>query len=139
MKGSTRTKRWLATICGVALLAVAQSAPADDMLDKLKNTTPQERATIQTLFMKKKLGLEGPEAAKVEAINLKYAEKAEPVIKGDEGMFARMRQMKEIQTGKDQELQGVLTPAQYQAYEASKDEMKQQMEQSMAKKAMGGS
>lgn len=128
----------LSLLVVTVLLGAAPLARAD-MMDNLKKTTPKERATIQTGFLKSKLGLSPEETAKVEAINLKYAEKAEPVIQGSEGPFAKMRQMKEIQSEKDAEMQATLSPAQFQAYEAAKDEMKQKFEEAVAKKMQGGS
>lgn len=123
-----------------ALLVAAVPAARASLMDDLAKTTPQERAGIQTAFMKSKLGLSPEEAQKIEAINLKYAEKSEPVIKGDDGMFAKARQMKEIQSEKDAELSTALSPPQYQAYQAAKDELKQKFEAAVAKKvaAAGG-
>lgn len=128
---------WIAV--AVMALAHAGSARADDMMAKLANTTPKERAGIQTMFMKSKLGLDGAQLEKVGAINLQFAEKAEPIIKGSEGPFMKMRAMKENQEQKDTALQAVLTPAQFQTYEASREEMKQKFEEQIAKKAAGGS
>lgn len=119
----------------VSGLAVEASA---NMMDDLAKTTPQERAEIQTAFLKSKLRLSDAEAAKVAAINLKYAEKAEPVIKGSDGLFSKMRQMRAIQEEKDVELKGALSPAQDQAYVDSRDELKQKFEAAIAKKVAGG-
>jgi hypothetical protein len=120
--------------CSLLVLGTASSVPAQ-MMDKLASTTPQERAGIQTAFMKSKLGLQGAELAKVEAVNMKYAEQAEPVIKGSEMGFRKMRQMESIQKAKDAELKSVLTPDQYAKYQASRAEMKQKFEEAIAKKA----
>jgi hypothetical protein len=118
----------------VLVLAVGQGACAQ-MMDKLAKTTPQERAAIQTAFMKSKLGLQGEELSKVEAINMKFAEQAEPIIKGSSGPIMKMRQMKAMQQEKDGALKGVLTPQQFSTYEAAKAEMKQNFEAAIAKKA----
>lgn len=131
------SRRPIRTLMIVMLLCVASVARADMMAD-LAKTTPQERAGIQTAFLKEKLGLSPEEAAKVGAINLEYAEKAEPVIKGSDGPFSKMRQMKAIQGEKDDAMKTALTPAQYQAYDAAKDEMKEKFEQAIAKKVAGG-
>lgn len=130
-----RRIRSLIVPAAVALLLAAVPAARASLMDDLAKTTPQERAGIQTAFMKAKLGLSPEEAQKIEAINLKYAEKTEPVIKGDDGMFAKARQMKEIQSEKDVEMQTALSPQQYQAYQAAKDELKEKFEQAVAKKA----
>lgn len=125
------------TLLVLMLLCVASVAGAD-MMSNLAKTTPKERAEIQTAFLKKKLGLSDDETTKVAAINLKYAEKAEPVIKGSDGPFMKMRQMREIQGEKDGAMKATLTPAQYQAYEASKEELKEKFEDAVAKKIAGG-
>lgn len=132
-----RTKCLLSLVTTTLLLGMAVAARAS-MLDNLAKTSPQERAAIQTAFMKAKLGLPEAEVAKVAAINLRYAEKAEPVIKGSDGAFSKMRQMKSIQSEKDAELKGVLSADQYQAYDAARDELKQKFEAEIAKKAQGG-
>lgn len=122
----------------LAALGVGSAARAD-MMENLAKTTPQQRAEIQTAYMKSKLGLSEEETAKVAAVNLEYAQKAEPVIKGSEGGFSKMRQMREIQTAKDGALKGVLTPAQYDAYDAARDDMKEKFEAAIQKKLAGGS
>lgn len=134
-----RRIRSILVVAGALLVCTAAVARAD-LMSTLAKTTAQERAGIQTAFLEKKLGLSPEEAQKVGAINLKYAEKTEPVIKGDDGMFAKARQMKAIQAEKDAELQTALSPQQYQAYDAAKDELKQKFEEAVEKKvaAQGG-
>lgn len=134
-----RRIRSILVVAGALLVCTATLARAD-LMSMLAKTTPQERAGIQTEFLAKKLGLSPDEAQKVGAINLKYAEKTEPVIKGDDGMFAKARQMKAIQAEKDAELRTALSPQQYQAYDAAKDELKQKFEEAVEKKvaAQGG-
>lgn len=121
-------------VVAAAVLALTATAARADLMSLLQKTTPQERAGIQTEFLVKKLALSPEESAKIGAINLKYAEKTEPVIKGDDGMFSKARQMKAIQAEKDAELKTALSPEQYQAYDASKDELKQKFEDAVAKK-----
>ena len=134
----TRRGTILTLLAALALLCTAPSARAD-MMENLAKTSPQERADIQTAFMKRKLGLSPEETAKVAAINLEYAQKADPVIKGSDGPFMKMREMKSLQSQKDEALQGALTPAQFAAYQAAQDEMKQKFEEEIAKKVAGGS
>jgi hypothetical protein len=134
----TRRGTILTLLAALVLLCTAPPARAD-LMENLAKTSPQERADIQTAFMKRKLGLSPEEAAKVEATNLEFAQKAEPVIKGSDGPFMKMREMKSIQSQKDTALQGILTPAQFATYQASQDEMKQKFEEEIAKKAAGGS
>ena len=123
----------------IAMLLCVASVAHANLMDDLAKTTPQERADIQTGFMKTKLGLSPEETAKVQAINLTFAQKAEPVIKGDDGIFAKASKMRELQSEKDAAFQTALTPAQFQAYSAAKDELKEKFEQAVAKKAASGS
>lgn len=128
-----RRIRTILVLAGALLVGTAAVARAD-LMSTLAKTTPQERAGIQTAFLEKKLGLSPEETQKIGTINLKYAEKTEPVIKGDDGMFSKARQMKAIQAEKDAELKTALSPQQYQAYDAAKDELKQKFEEAVEKK-----
>jgi hypothetical protein len=112
-----------------ACLATRASAQGD--LEVLAKTTPEERARIQTAFMTKKLGLSEAERGTIEAINLKYAQQAQPIITGSEGPFMKMRSMKELDSAKDNELKGALTASQYQAYLAAKEELRSHLIESL--------
>jgi len=114
-------------VTGVALLAGVPEAFAQ--MDKLRNTTPAERAGMQTEFMKSKLDLTPDQTRAVTDLNLKYATKMEPVIKGSSGPLVRMRQMREINGEKETELKGILTPKQWQKYEAARAEMREKFEE----------
>ena len=95
-----------------ACLLIAGTVVAGE-LDELKNTTPAERAKAQTAMMKAKLGLSEDQVAKVGALNLKYAEKMDPIIKGTEGPFMKARDAKNVEQEKEDELKtlGQLTAA----------------------------
>src|SRR5206468_8804187 len=81
---------------------------ASAQLDELKNTTPEQRAKALTEMMTSKLGLTPEQTGKVADLNLKYANKMEPLIKGSDGPFVKMREMKEINEAKQGELKQVL-------------------------------
>jgi hypothetical protein len=119
-------------------LTLPSGVHAQGGMDALAKSTPQERATLQTMFMKSKLGLSEDQASKVSALNLKYAEKAEPIIKGDSGVFAKRREMNEVQDEKDAELKGILTPDQFAKYEASRDELRDKMLEGIEKRLEKG-
>jgi len=117
---------------GVAAVAVMSAAPkAFGQMDKLRNTTPAERAGAQTEFMKSKLGLSPDQMRAVSDLNLKYATKMEPVIKGSSGPLVRMREMREINDEKEKELKGILSPQQWEKYEAARMEMREKLEERM--------
>ena len=121
---------------GMALaLFTLGAAHAQDKQQK----TPEERAKNQTERMTTELGLNADQAAKVEVINLKYAQqadklraehKADPTAtkgKGSAMMDARMA-----------ELKGVLTPEQYAKHEKNVEAMKEKRkEEHKEKKAEG--
>jgi hypothetical protein len=112
----------------VLLLALAGGAAAQ--FENLKNTTPEQRAKIQTALMKEKLGLTADEEGKIAALNLKYAEKMQPILQ--EGGFKQMRDMRAVNGEKEKELKTVLSPAQFTQYIASKDEIRKKFEERIA-------
>ena len=107
-------------------------------LDKLMNTTPDERANAQTALMKAKLDLTADQLPKIAAINQKYAQKMEPIIKGSAGPLMKMNQMRGVNEEKEAELKQVLSPEQFQKYLASREEIREQFEEKLEEKRGGG-
>jgi hypothetical protein len=132
-----RTYKILMALCLVVLnLAFSHPVKAQDqkqqMAEMVKNSTPEQRAKMQTQMMKTKLNLDSLTGLKVYNVNLKAAQKMEPLLKGDGGgKLAMFRQMKSIDADKDKEFKAILTPDQYKAYEAAKEEMKEKMKEKM--------
>lgn len=114
-------------VAAMSLLIVV-AAGAQSEMEKLKSSTPEERARLQTEMMKVKLDLTTDQTPKVAAINQKYAQRMEPIIKGQEGPLMRLRQMREVSQAKEAELKGVLSPEQSQKYLAEKQEMREKFE-----------
>jgi len=125
--------RYTAIALGVVIALVVSVPAVFAQMDKLKQSTPQERARIQTDMMKTKLGLSPDQLTKVAAINEKYAQQMQPIIQSSEGPFMRMRQMREVSTAKEAELKGVLSPGQFQKYLAEEEEMKEKFEERLLK------
>jgi hypothetical protein len=107
-------------------MAIVNSAGAQDV-SGLKDKTPVERAAFQTGMMKTKLALDSPQLKKVQAINLKYAQKMQPILKSEDSKFSRMRQAMAIQKAKDAELKTVFTTDQYKKYQDFESEMRAKM------------
>ena len=105
------------------LFILACPAHADDMA-YLVNSTPSQRAESQSRFMQTKLGLSEQKLAEIQAINLQFAEKAEPILKGSSMSLIKMNDMKNLQEQKDQALKQVLSEPQFKLYVDSKDELK---------------
>ena len=114
----------------VLVLSLGGSAAAQ--FDKLKNTTPEQRAKIITALMKDKLGLDADQESKIAALNLKYAQKTQPVLTGSDGPFKQMRAIRAINGEKEKELKSVLSPAQFDKYVASKDEIRRKFDEQIA-------
>ena len=104
---------------------------AEDMTHLLQSS-PGQRAESQTRFMKTKLVLSDDVAIKVETINLEYAEKVEPVLKGSSLALIKKHDIEGIQEQKDNALRLVLTAQQFDVYVNSKDELKQALKQDLS-------
>ena len=130
-----RRRTGLLRAATLGLLLIASAITASAQLDKLKNTTPQERAKAQTIFMKSKLDLTEAQLPKVEALNLKYAEKLDPVIKGSAGPLVKMGEFRQANEDKEAELKGILSPDQFQKYLAAKQEMREKVGSEMRERA----
>ena len=119
---------FIALLVAALSLLIVVAAGAQNEMEKLKSSTPEERARLQTEMMKTKLGLTTDQTPKVAAINQKYAQRMDPIIKGQEGPLMRLRQMREVGQAKEAELKGVLSPEQFQKYLAEKQEMREKFE-----------
>ena len=117
------------SVIAIAALLFALGAPASAQLAALKNTTPQQRATVLTKLMQKRLGLSGSTLEQVSKINLEYANKAQPILQGADRPFEEMREMRDLDEQKDAALKNVLSPTQFQKYQAGKAELRQKFEQ----------
>jgi uncharacterized protein involved in outer membrane biogenesis len=115
------------SIISCFILLNVQLASAQNTTQNLKNKTPEQRAQLQTAMMKTKLKLDTTQVIKVQDINLKYAQKLDPVIKGDCGKLAKFRQLKSIQKEKEKELKPVFTADQYKQYQQMQEEMKEKL------------
>lgn len=89
--------------------------------------SPEERAEKQTAMMKEELSLTEDQVAKVEEINLKYAQKNEELREQYKGeREAIMTAFRESQQLKEEELAQVLTEEQMTKLQEKKEEMRSQ-------------
>jgi hypothetical protein len=78
----------------------------------------EERAKAQTDRLKKELDLTAAQYDSVQAINLKYAKKAEELFKNNQNDRAKNREtLQKNQEAQRKELKAVLTESQYKKYE----------------------
>lgn len=124
----------LSIALGGVVITPAQSVA---QFDALTNTTPAQRARIQTSLMKELLDLSPDQLTKISSLNESYAQKMEPVIQGNSGMFMKMRQMKEVNDAKESDLKALLSPDQFQKFLASKDEMRKKFEEQIEAEVAG--
>jgi hypothetical protein len=117
----------------VALALLVAVVPAAAQLEVFEKTTPAQRADAQTAYMKSALALTPDQASKVAALNLRYAEKAEPILKGSAWAMKKASEMRALQEAKDAELKPLLTSEQWATYESGKDAMKAAVEAALAK------
>ena len=121
---------------GLAVITLLFGMPrAFAQLDELKNTTPVERASLQTELMKSMLALTPEQTQAVADLNLKYANRMEPIIKGSSNSLSKMFQMRKINNEKETELKRILSSQQWEKFDASRDEMRQQFEAQIGKRA----
>ena len=104
-------------------------------LNELKNTTPEERASLQTELMKSMLTLTPEQTQPVADLNLKYANRMEPIIKGSSSSLTKMFEMRKINNEKETELKRILSLQQWEKFDASRDEMRKQFEDRIGKRA----
>jgi uncharacterized protein YpuA (DUF1002 family) len=119
----------------IALCLLVGATAFAGELDALKDTTPEQRAKAQTAMMKEKLGLTDEQVAKIGALNLKYAEQMDPIIKGTEGQFMKARDVRNVEEQKEAELKGLLSPDQFQKFQAMKEEMREHLMDQIHKQA----
>jgi hypothetical protein len=121
---------------GIAVITLVIGMPcAFAQLDELKNTMPEERASLQTELMKSKLALTPEQTRAVADLNLKYANRMEPIIKGSSSSLTKMFQMRKINNEKETELKRILSSQQWEKFDASRDVMREQFEEQIGKRA----
>jgi hypothetical protein len=120
-------KFYFTLIIAVISTLVAANLKAQASMADMKNATPAQRAQMQTSLMKSKLKLDTNQVLKVQVINLKYAQKFEPIIKGSDGRMKKAREAIALQKQKDAELKQVFTTEQYKQYQDFEQEMKSKM------------
>jgi hypothetical protein len=118
------------------LLSLPQLALAQ--MDQLKDTTPEQRAQMQTKWMESNLSLDAKTSASVSAINLKYAKQTESLMDTNEPKFKKLMAFKENSSAKDAELKAIFTPEQYSLYEQKKSEMESTIMQKIKEKHQAG-
>jgi periplasmic protein CpxP/Spy len=107
------------------IVAVLASMTLAAQAQEKEKRTPQERAKARTEHMTKELALSPEQQAKVEAINLKYADQVEAMRSEREAeRTAKREAAKAMHDAHDAEMKAVLTADQYTKWVAKKQEAK---------------
>ncbi|HCN48126.1 MAG TPA: hypothetical protein DIT10_03335 [Chryseobacterium sp.] len=96
---------------------------------KIKDSTPEQRAKMQTEWMTTKLALNTSQIQQISAINLQYAQKNEPIIQSGESKLSKFKKLKALQKEKSNALSQILDAAQYKKYQEIKDQMIQTLKE----------
>jgi hypothetical protein len=131
--------RVLAFVTTIALAALAAAAAAGP-LDALQGTTPEQRASLQTAYMKEHLPLSGELLERVTALNLKAAKGVQPILDGHDGTFGKieaLRAAEKKKKKKEAELEKLLPAEKYARYLDSKSELKAYVKAGLAKQKAG--
>jgi hypothetical protein len=100
--------------------------------------SPEERAQMQTEWMKKNLQLNDSQLLKIEALNLEYALKMEKV-KGIDGNLSKLKAAGKTSEEKDEKLKKLLNEEQFAFYLDKRKELrKKAMEMVKELKEQGG-
>jgi murein L,D-transpeptidase YcbB/YkuD len=110
-------------IAGMGTLAYSQ----EKLNEFMTETTPEERAQMQTDYMKETLSLKEDQEAKVHGVNVKYAEKMQEAYEAPTKKQQKAQTMKRINSEKEAELKLLLSADQYATYEKNKEAMKEKI------------
>jgi Spy/CpxP family protein refolding chaperone len=108
----------------VSLLFLASTSLAQPGYGSFQNSSPEERAKIQTDQMREKLNFTDEQDSSIYEINLKYARKIQELMKGEQERDEIRSKMGELMKEKDEELKGILTEEQFELYLNYKKELR---------------
>ena len=124
MKSTTLTTVLLVfAIAGMGTFANGQ----EKLNEFMTETSPEERAQMQTDYMKETLSLREDQGAKVHGVNIKYAEKMQEAYEAPTKKQQKLQTMKRINAEKEAELKLILSVDQYATYEKNKEAMKEKI------------
>lgn len=122
----------ISLVLGFTVLLVTTLAMAQ--MDELKNSTPEERATLQTDWMKTNLALDDKTANALSAINLKYAQETQALMDSEGPRLEKLMTFRRNSDAKDAELKALLTPEQYSQYEQKKSQLQDMVKEKIKEK-----
>ena len=112
-------------LTAVLFFFVFAASAQEKMEEIMRETTPEQRAAMQTSYMKESLALTDDQALKVQDINLKYAHKMQHAYNSPARKFQKLKRMKNFSQQKDDEMKRLLSKEQYETYEKNRDAMRE--------------
>lgn len=110
-------------LTGLGYTSLAQ----ENLNEFMTQTTPEERAEMQTEYMKEHLSLTDQQVPEISDINLRYARKMQDAYASETRKFQRLKKLKNVSNEKDAELKKALDSKQYETYARNKEAMKEKM------------
>ncbi len=126
-------RKLIGLVFGWALLLLVP-ALATAQMEEFKNSTPEERATLQTELMKTALTLDEKAGTAVSEINLKYAKETQTLMDSSSPRLEKLMTFRKNSDAKDAEIKALLTPEQYSLYQQKKSEMEETVKQKLMEK-----
>lgn len=105
-----------------ALVFMVVAASAQDK-EVTQHSTPEQRAKMQTEWMKTNLALSPAQVDQVYNLNLQYAQKNAPILQSKEGKLSKYKQLKASQKEKSAAISKILDAAQYKKYQELQEQM----------------
>jgi hypothetical protein len=113
----------LYTFAAIMVFFCVEQSQAGNFKEQLRQMSPEERAEFQTRAMQAELDLNAQQHTDVYAINLKYAQQAQPLIEQSSRKQRKKQKMRRLHRQKNAELKTVLTPEQYERYVRKKHDI----------------
>lgn len=113
-------KKWISLVTVLVLTTFMVSAQNKEAI---QNGTPEQRAQMQTEWMKTNLALSSTQTQQVYSLNLQYARKNAPILQSNDGKLSKYKKLKALQNEKSVALTKILDTEQYKKYQELKEQM----------------
>ncbi|GGH03474.1 hypothetical protein [Pedobacter zeae] len=121
-----KSKQWPLLVAVFLCLAFTQVRA---QVNKLKDSTPEQRARMLTEWMTSQLTLNASQVQQVSALNLQYARKNDPILQSTESKLAKFKKLAALQKEKSKALSQILDAGQYQKYQEIKGQLIQNIKE----------
>lgn len=105
----TKNIMWGIAMLATVLILSSFAGTRHDGLRKIFQQNPETRANVISFIMKDRLDLTDKQVAEAYAINLKYAQKAQPLFDEGDSLKEHVGEMIEMNNSRKEELLQILT------------------------------